>query len=57
MRGLLTATGRGALDDCLIGLMRVLGHRREARSRLLYVLPPSVVSGAIIGVLVADLQV
>jgi len=57
VRGLLTATAMGALDGRLIRLMRVLAHAREAHSHLLYVLPPSVVSGAIIEVLVADLQV
>jgi len=57
VRGLLTATAMGARDGRLIGLMRVLAHGREARRHLLHVLPPSVVSGAIIGVLVADLQV
>jgi hypothetical protein len=53
----LMATALGAIYGAVIGFMIVLSHGSEARHHALYVLPPSVISGGLIGVLIGRLGV
>jgi len=50
--GWLMATLFGAIYGAVIALMIVLSHGREARSHSMYVIPPSVICGGVIGALV-----
>ena len=54
-RGWLGAAGLGALYGGLVGTMIILSHGKSARQHAKYILAPSVVSGALIGVLVMRL--
>ena len=53
----LMATTLGAIHGAVIGFMIVLSHGTEARHHALYVLPPSIISGGLIGVLLGRLGV
>ena len=53
--GSLMAAMFGAIYGWVIALMIVLSHGKDARSHVLYVLPPSIVAGAVIGAVVVHL--
>jgi presenilin-like A22 family membrane protease len=53
--GWLGEAGLGALYGAVVALMVVLWHGRSARRHAIYIFPPSIVSGALIGVLIARL--
>jgi hypothetical protein len=48
-------TIRGALYGAVIALMIVLSHSKGARGHAIYVIPPSVISGGLIGLLIEQL--
>jgi hypothetical protein len=49
----LRASVLGAIYGAVIALMIVLSHGKSARQHAVYIFPPSIVSGALIGALVA----
>ena len=51
----LIAAMSGAVYGGVIGLMVVLSHGKDARNHVLYVLPPAIVAGAVIGAVVVHL--
>jgi hypothetical protein len=53
--GWLTAAGLGALYGAVVALMITLSHGADARRHSIYIIPPSVVSGALIGALIGHL--
>jgi hypothetical protein len=53
--GWFTATVLGALYGAVIALMIVLSHGKGARGHAIYVIPPSVISGGLIGLLIEQL--
>ena len=49
----LRAAVLGAVYGALVALMIVLSHGKSARQHARYIVPPSIISGALIGVLLA----
>ena len=52
MSGWITAAALGALYGAMVALMIVLSHGEVARRHAIYIVPPSVVSGGLIGALI-----
>ncbi len=51
--GWLREAGLGAFYGAVVALMVVLSHGRSARQHVIYIFPPSIISGALIGALIA----
>jgi hypothetical protein len=51
--GWLREAGLGAFYGAVVALMVVLSQGRSARQHAVYILPPSIISGALIGALIA----
>lgn len=49
----LRASVLGGIYGAVVALMIVLSHGRSARQHARYIFPPSIISGALIGVLIA----
>jgi uncharacterized membrane protein HdeD (DUF308 family) len=50
--GWLMAAALGAFYGAVVALMVVLSHGSSARQHAIYIFPPSIISGALIGVLI-----
>jgi hypothetical protein len=50
----LRAAAFGVIYGAVVALMIVLSHGKSARQHAIYIFPPSIISGALIGLLIAQ---